>query len=370
MPGIVESRRVQTDVVIAGAGIVGLALARELAGRGVAVRVVDRGDPGSGATRAAAGILSPTDPHEWEDVLGAFNADSIELWRTWERELGDETGLPTGYEPRGEVWVGPPGEPIVTAALRGAARVGWRAQELDAAAIRALEPGVVADGLQGVHLPDTAAVHTGLVTDALLASCRARGVELVAGTITGLRDGALTLAAGGAVPYATLVVATGAWTDAWLPEDLRPGLIPRLGESLLVRSPGAVLCARPVRSAAGSIVPRSDGTYWVGVTMLERGFQEHPSAGSVRRIIERTSALIPALDEALFIEARSGLRPASPTGLPIVGPARDGIVFATGHGREGIIQAPLTARLLADGLADGDWSATPTEFLPAVSSER
>jgi glycine oxidase len=365
MRGIVESRRVQTEVLIAGAGVVGLALARELAGRGVAVRVVDRGDPGAGATRAAAGILSPTDPHEWDDVLGAFNVASIERWRTWERELGEETGLPTGYEQRGEMWVGAPGEPIVAAAIRGAARVGWRAQELDEAAIRALEPAVVPDGLEGVHLPDTAAVHTDLLTAALLASCLARGVELVAATITGLEDGAVRLEDGTGIPFATLVVATGAWTDGWLPEHLRPRLIPRLGESLLVRSPGNVLCTRPVRSTAGSIVPRTDGTYWVGVTMLERGFQDRPSAGSVRRIIERTSRLIPALDDALFLEARSGLRPASPTGLPIVGPIADDVVLATGHGREGIIQAPLTAQLVADGIAGGDWSATPPALLPA-----
>jgi glycine oxidase len=365
MPGIVESRRVQTEVLIAGAGIVGLAVARELAGRGLAVRVVDRGDPGAGATRAAAGILSPTDPHEWEDVLGAFNADSIELWRTWEHELGEETGLPTGYEPRGEMWVGPPGEPIVAAALRGAARVGWRVRELDPAAIRALEPTVVAEGLTGVHLPDTAAVHTDLLVAALVASCRARGVELVEGTITGLDRGAVTLEGGDALAFTTLVVATGAWTDRWLPEHLRPGLIPRLGESLLVRSPETVLCTRPVRSVGGSIVPRGDGTYWVGTTMLERGFQEGPSAGSVRHIIERTSRLIPALEDALFIEARSGLRPASRTGLPVVGPVGEGVVLATGHGREGIIQAPLTARLAADGIAGGDWSATPTALLPA-----
>jgi glycine oxidase len=353
------------EIVVAGAGVIGLALARELAGGGARVTVLERGRAGRGATWAAAGILSPTDPREWGGGLGAFNAGAIAAWPEWQARLAGETGLDTGFERRGELRVGPPGEPFVTATREGARRAGWPCEELDADALRAAEPGLAADGLEGVHLPGTAGVQTDALTAALLASCRARGVRLREGcAVTALDAEAAVLAGGERVRFERFVLATGAWSSAWAGDLVRPAVRPVLGESIVLRAEG--ICRVPVRSSRGSVVPRRDGTYHVGTTVREQGFQDAPSVASVRRVLDNATRLFPALDGALLVGARSGLRPMSADGLPIMGPVGGGVVLATGHGREGIIHAPATARLIAAGILGGEWDAIPAAFRPSA----
>lgn len=353
------------DVVVAGGGVVGLAVARELAGRGARVVVCERGAPGGGATWASAGILSPTAPHEWEGALGAFNAAAIGAWPAWADALADETGVPSGLERRGELRVGAPGERFLVATERGAAAAGWACERVDA---REVEPALAADGLDVLHLPGSAGVATDVFVRALLASCAARGVEVRTGAeVVHVASGVVELRGGERLACGTVVVATG----AWVPAPLDPALVrPVLGESLIVR-PGAGAGAPrvPIRSSAGSVVPRADGTAWLGTTVLDRGFQAAPSLGSVAAIAANATRLVPALRDAAFAEARSGLRPVSADGLPLLGPAREAeprLVLATGHGREGIIHAPPTATLLADGVLDGAWAAIP----PALRAAR
>jgi glycine oxidase len=353
------------DIVVAGAGVIGLAIARELAGAGARVTVLERGRAGRGATWAAAGILSPTDPHEWGGGLGAFNAAAIAAWPRWQAELAEETGMDPGFERRGELRVGPPGERFVAATREGARIAGWPCEELDADALRAAEPGLNADGLEGVRLPDTAGVRTDALTAALLAACRARVVRLREGCeVTALDDGAVTLASGERVRFERVVLATGAWSSAWAGDLVRPPVRPVLGESVVLRADG--ICSVPVRSSRGSVVPRRDGTYHVGTTVREQGFQDAPSVASVRRVLDNATRLFPALDGALLVGARSGLRPMSADGLPVMGPVDGGAVLATGHGREGIIHAPETARLIAGGILRGEWDAIPPAFRPSA----
>jgi glycine oxidase len=348
------------EIVVAGAGVIGLAVARELAGGGARVTVLERGRAGRGATWAAAGILSPTDPHEWAGGLGAFNAAAIAQWPQWQADLAEETGLDTGFERRGELRVGPPGDRFVAATREGARLAGWACEELDADALRAAEPNLAADGLEGVHLPGTAGVRTDALTAALLAACAQRGVTVREGaTVGGVEPGAAVLETGERVRGDRVVLAAGAWSAAFA--FIRPAVRPVLGESLVLRAHD--VCRIPVRSSAGSVVPRADGSYHVGTTLRERGFQSHPSVASVRRVLDNATRLFPSLDDAELLEARSGLRPMSADGLPIVGPTGTAVV-ATGHGREGIIHAPATARLVARGILDDDWSGVPDAFRP------
>jgi glycine oxidase len=348
------------EIVVAGAGVIGLAAARELAGGGAHVTVLEAGRAGRGATWAAAGILSPTDPHEWTGGLGAFNAAAIALWPGWQAELAEETGLDTGFERRGELRVGPPGERFVEATREGARLAGWPIEELDADGLRAAEPNLRAEGLAGIHLPHTAGVRTDALTAALLASCAQRGVSLREGaTVGGVEPRAAVLASGERVRADRVVIAAGAWSGAFA--FIRPAVRPVLGESIVLRAHD--VCRIPVRSSAGSVVPRSDGTYHVGTTVRERGFQSRPSVASVRRVLDNATRLFPQLDEAELVGARSGLRPVSADGLPVIGPTGTAVV-ATGHGREGIIHAPETARLVARGVLDDDWSGVPDAFRP------
>lgn len=232
-----------------------------------------------------------------------------------------------------------------------------------------VEPALAAEGLDVLHLPDTGGVATDVLVRALLAVCAARGVEVRAGAeVERVVPGAVELRGGERLVCGTVVVATG----AWVPEPLRASVPvrPVLGESLVVR-PGAGAGAPrvPIRSSAGSVVPRADGTCWLGTTVLDRGFQSAASLGSVAAIAANATRLVPSLADAAFVEARAGLRPVSADGLPLLGPARDDrdtVVLATGHGREGIIHAPPTATLLADGVLDGAWDRIP----PALRATR
>jgi glycine oxidase len=201
-------------------------------------------------------------------------------------------------------------------------------------------------------------VRTDALTAALLAACAQRGVRIHEGAaVAGVEPQAAVLETGDRVRADRVVIATGAWSAGFA--FVRPAVRPVLGESLVLRAHD--VCRIPVRSSAGSVVPRSDGTYHVGTTVRERGFQSLPSVGSVRRVLENATRLFPLLDEAELVGARSGLRPMSADGLPVIGPTGTA-VLATGHGREGIIHAPETARLVARGVLADDWSEVPASF--------
>ena len=359
------------DLVIVGGGMIGLAIAYEASARGVAIEVVERGRLGSGAAvRAAAGVLSPSDPCEWDGDLGRYNAEAIALWPAWAEALERDAERPSGFRRLGELRVGDAEhEEFVEAAVRGAERFGWRCERVDAADVERLAPGVRVDDHPAVHLADAAAVDTGLLVEALAAACERRGVTITTGVaverVARGSDGRheVELSDGSRRSAEHVVVSTGAWLS-----KLWPGgaVRPMLGESLLVRTPDGSGPGLMVRSPRGSIVPRGEGRYWLGTTLLDRGFQAYPSLGSVSEIAANAIRLVPKLAEAAFLEARSGLRPASPDGLPVLGRVDDGVVVAGGHGREGIIHAPLCARGVVAGVLDGDWSQVPGRFRPAA----
>lgn len=362
-----------SDVVVVGAGVIGLAVARELAGRGASVTVLEREDgPGRGATRAAAGILSPTDPHEWDGGLGDVTRSAIAGWPAWAAALGDETGEDPGFERRGELRLGAAADdPFLAATRAGAAAAGWRCEPVGAHELAELEPELAPDaGRVGLHLPDTAAVNVDRLVPALVRACQQAGVTIITGREVERLDaaaGTVTTTDGERLASDRLVIATGAWSGRWAPEAVRPPVRPVLGEAVILRSPDRVLCRHTVRTGRGSVVPRADSSYWAGTTVLERGFQEAPSAASVRAILAHAAGLLPAADAALVVEARSGLRPVSADGRPLVGDVAPRVVVATGHGREGIIHAPACARAVADGLLDGDWSDVPPSFRPSAA---
>ncbi len=375
------------DVVIVGAGVIGLTAARALARGGARVRVIDRGPAGAGSTQAAGAILSPTDPAEWAAPLGPYNVAAIERWPAWAAALADATGRDSGLDVPGELRLArtDADAAFVAAAAAGAAAAGWAHAALDAGDVRRREPGLAHAG-GALHLPGTAAVRVDALVAALVAACESLGVAFVRGEVTAAGGGArvrdsvtggarvrgsvtggarVRLASGEELRAGTVLLAGGAWLgQAWVDPAVRPPVAPLLGEAIVL-APAAPVCTHVIRSTAGSIVPRADGTVYAGTTLRERGFQAGADLGSVRAVAERAVALLPALDGARFVAARAGLRPASADGRPFVGPAADGVVLAGGHGREGVIHAPLCADGLARGILDGDWSLVPDAFRPA-----
>ena len=172
--------------------------------------------------------------------------------------------------------------------------------------------------------------------DALVAACRAEGVELREGARVARLD---ELDAG------RVVVAAGAWTA-----ELVPGVPvrPVKGQLLRLRDPrGAGLVDRVLRFEGGYLVPRGDGGYVLGATMEERGFDTTVTAGGVYELLRDAHELVPGISELVVEEALAGLRPGTPDNLPIV-EERDGVVVACGHGRNGVLLAPLTAEMVVE----------------------
>lgn len=359
------------DLLVVGAGALGLSIAWRCAGRGISVHVVDRGEPGAGATAASAGVLTPTEPHEWTGVLGSFNREALAAWPAFADELEAQAELPAGYEARGELRLLRRGTDsvLVNAAHAGAVAFELAHEWLSEEEVHALEPGL-APGSTALLLPRAAAVNTTEMTRALREACRRAGVLLAIGDeVVALvpSGGAVsaTLADGQRLEAGRAMVSAGAWSGSLFGHGALP-VKPVLGESVVLEMSHPPPCRLVMRSADGAVVPRRDGTLWMGTTLEEVGFVQAPRAAAIRDIIANATAFLPAVADLAFIAAHAGLRPGTPDGLPIVGASHlPGVALATGHGREGIMHAPITADLVAQALENGNWPARLEPFTPS-----
>lgn len=353
------------DLLIVGGGAIGLCSAWRAAQRGLRVRVLERDRPGAGASTAAAGLLSPGEAHEWAGGHGAFNLAAMLGWEDFAAELEEFAGMSLEYRPDGALRLAYTEADVAALAMIHDVLAGIEIEHdlLDADGCRAEEPGV-RGAVAGLLSPRDAHVHTERLIEALARACTRAGVELSVGvtpvsTLAGSGDGVagVRLSDGTEQPAALTVLAAGAWSSqvAWLPEDLRPPVRPLLGEYVILRGdPDAPVARRVLRGSGGTAAPRAEGRFWVGTTVREAGYPSHPSAASVADILARWTAILPGLADLGFERAGSGLRPGTPDRMPIVGPSPvDGLGYATGHGREGIIHTPLTGAAVA-GLAAGD----------------
>ena len=169
------------------------------------------------------------------------------------------------------------------------------------------------------------------------------------GQATGVR-----LADGERLAAGSVVIAAGAWAGslAGVPADARVPVRPVKGQLLRLRDPaGPGLLERVLRTEDFYVVPRGDGDYVLGATVEERGFDDAVTAGALHDLLRDAVEVIPGITELELVEARAGLRPGTPDNAPAVGPSElDGLHWATGHYRHGVLLAPLTADLVVDGL--------------------
>ncbi len=224
-------------------------------------------------------------------------------------------------------------------------------------ACRELEPGLAPTCAGGVHAPQEAAVDPRLLLPALAAAVTRKGGEIVVGaevTDALIEEGRLVgvaTAEGREHRARRVLLATGAWagTTPWLPTQARPPVRPVKGQVLTLRgSPELRLCDRIVASERVYVVPRPDGRLIVGATVEERGFDVQVTAGAVLELLREAYRALPDIAELELVETRVGLRPGTPDNAPLIGPAAlDGLLIATGHYRNGILMAPLTAEAIA-----------------------
>lgn len=351
-------------MVVLGAGVIGMAVALELAEASIACTLVDP-TPGHGASWAAAGMLSraaEVAPGEEAllDDLGAAAA----MWPAFARRVQSAGAVDVGYAAVGSLLVGHSQSDAREAArFAGLARAaGIEIESLSAEDVERLEP-TLAGGLRGGFLlPGDHSVDNRRLVEGLLAALKARGATIledrcvaVAPLAQGLR---CSLEHQGDVVADRLVVATGAAPPLQGLEDLGlPQVRPVRGATLrLSATPGAALPTRTVRAVVRGVqcylVPRGDRELVVGATSEEQGFATIARAGGVFVLLDAARSVYPGLDELALDEVSVGLRPATSDHLAFVGVLEDPrIVAAVGHYRNGVLLAPLTARRVLELLA-------------------
>lgn len=351
------------DVVVVGAGAIGLACAWRIAKRGLRVRVLERDEPGAGASGVAAGMLAPVGEASWgeEAALTAALA-SHERWAAFAEELEAVAGSSARLLAPGALHVALDRDEAAELRRRFELMesLGLDAEWLSGRRCRALEPGLAPGAFGGIEAPHEAAVDPRAVVAALGSACEREGVELQTGVeVSGLvldagRAAGVETSAGEVHPADAVVLAAGAWSSyEWIPEEARPPVRPVKGQILTLRGPaGRPVASRIVVTERVYLVPRSDGRLIVGATVEELGFDTRVTAGGVHELLREAYRALPDVAELELERAVAGLRPGTPDNAPVVGPsAIEGLILATGHYRNGILLAPLTAEAVVAALA-------------------
>jgi glycine oxidase len=361
--------RGRPDVVIIGAGVIGCAVAREVARRGRTVLVVERDSPGRRATWAAAGMLSPLGEAGEAGPFLELADESLSRYAGFADALRSETSIDIEYQPAGKLHVlldDDDGRGQLTQLEQLAA--GELAQRfdvrlLDAAEARRLEPALSERVTAALLIGRDHRVNNRLLAQALLAGAGAAGVgfrtasPVVAvtarhGAVTGVR-----LASGERIEADHVILAAGAWSrdveGLPRPVPVRPVKGQMFAVDARARAadrPVAPPLQRVIYSADCYIIPRDDGRLLVGATIEDVGFRKGATPRGITGLAVAATAVVPLIADLPLVETWAGFRPGTPDGLPIIGTDADlaGLIYATGHYRNGILLAPVTAACVAD----------------------
>ncbi len=349
------------DVVVVGAGLIGLAIAFELAERGGSVRVYERGEPARAASWAGAGMLAPYTERISDEALLALCASSLTEYPNFVARVAAAGGIDAHLRLDGVLYAafdhaGLDALERDARALRGR---GVDCEMLDRRSALAGEPWLGA-ALAGALLKrGEGHVDNRRLGRALAAACAARGarieqtsgiaVECDARRVLGVRTDR------GFVGARVVVNACGAWAARL--DGVPPSCVPRVepikGQMIALAVPAGFV-RRATWVPGAYLVPREDGRLLVGATVESAGFDERVTAEGIHGLLHATLAAAPALASFSVTESWAGLRPATPDGLPYLGTtAIDGLILATGHYRNGILLAPATARSIADVIETG-----------------
>jgi glycine oxidase len=328
------------NVVIAGAGVAGLGIGWRLRQTGVDVTVLDRAQPGRGATWASAGMIAPDSERDGANSPEAqFANHSSGLWPAFAAELEEESGVPVRYRKSGSL--------ICSTQPPSSA-------DLDGNKARAMEPMLSPIIRSARWLPDEAQVDNRALGRALADAFMDAGGVLVANeaVVRIETDGARVLGVRTPINLYqadAYILAAGAWTARieGLPDGVMPPVAPVKGEMIsLVPPSGAAMPTHMVRSHHAYLVPRETRLF-VGATMADAGFDTATTLEAEQFLFDEAVALMPPLEDWPIDEHWAGLRPGSPDGLPILGAtALDGLFAATGQFRNGILFAPAVAEAL------------------------
>lgn len=372
------------DTVVVGGGIIGVSLAFELRRRGQSVLVLDRQEPGREASWAAAGTISPAPDHESLGIA-ALGCESYHLYPEFAAAIEDASGESAGFHPDGamELFLDDDGETARDRRLKEIQSHGIRAEaiSLDEAKIR--EPAIGRATRAALWIQDEAYLDPRVITHVAIAAALKTGAEIRGnsdvisvlveqGRCSGVlvaevgkhRAGRLEVRTGEKVVASNVVIAAG-WrsreiggVEPYAPTIPVRGQMVALGK--VFGAPRTIL-----RSSLGYMAPREDGRTVIGSTLESGTAEKHTTPAGVQKILTAALTMAPGLASAPILETWAGVRPDSPDHLPIIGPTNvEGLYVATGHYRNGMLLAPVTAKYLAECIATGKPSAWFEPFSP------
>ena len=354
------------NVAIIGAGVIGLGIAWRLAMRGVPVAVFDKGACGAGASHAAAGMLAAcAEAEPGEEALVTLGRASQARWPAFAAELKQASGVDVGLRPEGTLVVAltSDDQARLSHQLVFQQKLGLPLQWITAAETRRREPHLAGKLAGAVFSPEDTQVDNRKLATALRIAAEAAGASIsehqAVKTISndaGRVDG-IVLADGRKVAADVVVLAAGAWSRSidGLASELRPPVRPIKGQMLALRmDPTAPLLTHVVWAPGAYLVPRFDGRLLVGATVEEKGYDTSLTAGGILTLLEAAWRVVPAVEELPIDEMWVGHRPGSRDDAPILGTGLiDGLIYATGHHRNGILLTPITADAIAELVLEG-----------------
>lgn len=362
------------DVVVCGAGVMGCAAARELAGRGWRVAVLDRGEPGQEASWAAAGLLTAQINSPEPSPLTMLRLASRALYKALAAELREETGIDIEYRQCGVLRIASDRQEaqVMRELAAWQRNEGWSVEEAAPQQWETLAgASISADETAGLFFPEEAAVDNRRLARALWLSAARRGAQFFLGQpartlsvkegrCVGVRTESETFSA----PW--VINAAGAWADFSRAAGVEVPVRPARGQMAEIRAEYVFLRC-PLHLKDFYVVPRADGRFLLGSTVEFVGYDKRVTAGALAWLLASAVRLVPALSGSRFSTAWAGLRPASPDGLPIFGTTPlPGYLLAAGLFRDGILLAPAAGKILAS-LAGGE---TPEFDIAPFSLER
>lgn len=360
------------DVVIIGGGVIGLTIARALALRGVRdVCLIERASLGAEASFAAGGILAPQAEANGRDEFFELACRSRDLYTEFAAALREETGVDVELDTTGTLYVAFTERDLseIEKRYEWQSRAGLVVQKLSTVEAREVEP-CIAETVQGaLHFPRDVQVENRRLLNALVNSVNKLGVKIATdtnvesikierGRVTGIETSR------GSVTCQKVIVAAGTWSSS-IPNARTPKIEPVRGQMICFDAKPQ-LTRHVIYSPRGYLVPRQDGRLLAGSTSENAGFTKQVTAGGISHILTNANEISPRISDLPIIDTWSGLRPRAADGLPVLGPCGeiDGLFYATGHYRNGILLAPVTGELIAEAVVASRISPLLAAFSP------
>jgi glycine oxidase len=349
------------DVLIIGAGIIGCAVAEALTWQGARVQLVDTRGVGEGATQASAGMLAPHSEGRHDPWLASFGVRSLALYEPLIERIGAVTAVAPAVARPGSLELALNDEEA--AELRDRAS-NLQAQGIDSslisgAAARSLEKNIAAECVAALHVPTHAYARVPDLIQALWRASSHRGAELTHGVVERIEStaGELRVVLRDQVLRAPVVVlAAGSWASQIDIAGIPPLPIRPIRGQLLQLTWHDAPLTHIIGGSACYTLTWPDGTMLAGATVEDVGFDDRATVGGVRDLLNGLCALVPRSSQASFTRVRVGFRPISPDLHPIIGRSGrvPGLIYATGHYRNGVLLAPVTGELVAKAVAGLD----------------